>query len=145
MIILRRNADRCHVKAGKQKTWLTFHASGRAGPLTDGFGNLVAFNELLLPAGEMSPEVKGKGVEIITYLYRGGLAQENSNGDSGVVHAGEFQRMVIGLGIRHKESNPSRTENAHFFRIILLPPEAGLDSVREQIRFPAAQRHNTFA
>jgi len=143
MITLRRNADRRHVQRGKQETWLTFWPNGRVGPVDDGFGDLVAFDELLLQAGETSLKIKGTGVEIITYVYGGVLAQEDSHGDSGVVHAGEFQRMVIGRGVRQMEKNPSRTETAHIFRIFLRPPEAGLGSVREQSRFPAAQRHNS--
>ena len=124
---------------------MTFWANGLSGPTADDdFGALMAFNELLLPAGETSPQIKGVEVEIITYVYRGALAQMDSHGNSGVVHAGEFQRMVIGLRIRLKERNPSRTGNAHIFRIFLRTPEAELNSVREQIRFPAAQRHNLF-
>ncbi len=80
--------------------------------------------------------------EIVTYVYRGALAQEDSTGTSGVVHAGEFQRMTIGRGIRHKETNASRTDWAHIFRISLRPSEVGPDRAHEQKRFAAAQRRN---
>ena len=142
MITLLRKNDRRHMQRGKQGTWLTFYPSERAAPVSDGFGALVALNEMLLPAGAISAQVKGNGAETITYVYRGVLAQEDSNGDSGVVHAGEFQRMVMGRGVRYKERNPSRTESAHLFRIFLHPSEAELDSAHEQMRFPVAQRHN---
>jgi len=142
MITLRRNNERRHVQLGKQDTWLTFYSNGHADPVSDGFGILLAFNEMLLPAGEISAQVKGTGAEIVTYVYRGVLAQEDSNGNSGVVHSGEFQYMTIGRGIRHKETNPSPTDRAHVFRMSLRPAEAGLDSAHEQIHFPAAQRHN---
>jgi hypothetical protein len=143
MITLRRNKDRRHVQQDRQDTWLTFLCPNeRATPAGDGFGALAALNEMLLQAGEVSAQVKGTGAEIITYVYRGVLAQEDSIGDSGVVHAGEFQRMVIGSGVRHKERNPSHTESAHIFRICMHPSEAGLDSAHEQTRFPVAQRHN---
>jgi redox-sensitive bicupin YhaK (pirin superfamily) len=58
------------------------------------------------------------------------------------VHAGEFQHMTVGRGIRHKETNPSLTDWAHVFRIYLHPSEVGVDCVHEQKRFPGAQRHN---
>ncbi|HEY5626987.1 MAG TPA: pirin family protein, partial [Nitrospira sp.] len=80
--------------------------------------------------------------EIVTYVYRGALAQEDSTGSSGVVHAGEFQRMNISRGIRHKETNASRTDWAHIFRISLRPSEVGLVRAHEQQRFAEAQRHN---
>jgi redox-sensitive bicupin YhaK (pirin superfamily) len=142
MIIIRRNSERLHVQRGKQDTWLTFYHNERAELATDNFGVLLAFNEILLPTGEISAQVKGKGAEIISYVYRGVLAQQDSGGNSGVVSAGEFQRMIIGSGIRHKETNPSHTESTLIFRVSLHPSEAGLDSVQEQMLFPAAQRHN---
>lgn len=142
MIILRRNNERRHVQLGKQDTWLSFYPNGRAEPVTDVFGALAAFNEIVLPAGEISEQITGTGAEIFTYIYRGVLAQENSNGDSGVIQAGEFQRMIIGQGIRHKEKNPSRNHGAQFFRIILRPSVVGLDSAQAHMRFPVALRHN---
>lgn len=142
MITLRRNNERRHVQRGKQDTWLTFYSNGHADPVSDGFRNLAAFNEMLLQPGEMAPQVTGTGAEIVSYVYRGVLAQEDSNGSSGVVHAGEFQYMTIGRGIRHKETNPAPADRAHVFRMYLRPAEAGLDSAHKQIHFPAAQRHN---
>jgi redox-sensitive bicupin YhaK (pirin superfamily) len=50
--------------------------------------------------------------------------------------------MTIGRGIRHKETNASRTDWAHIFRISLRPSEVGFDSAHEQRRFATAQRHN---
>lgn len=142
MLTLRRNSDRLHMQRGKQDTWLTFYRNEHAAPDGDGFGALVVFNEMLLPAGEIAAQVQGTGVEIVTYVYRGVLAQEDSEGNSGVVHSGEFQRMIIGLGVRHKEKNPSSTDDAHILKMVLRSSEAGLESVREQMRFPVAQRHN---
>jgi redox-sensitive bicupin YhaK (pirin superfamily) len=142
MMSLRRNNERRHVHRGKQDAWLTFYSNGHADPFGGGFGNLAAFNEMLLQAGEIAPQVTVTGTEIVTYVYRGVLAQEDSNGNSGVVHSGEFQYMTIGRGVRHKETNPSPTDRAHVFRISLRPGEAELDSAHKQIHFPAAQRHN---
>lgn len=59
-----------------------------------------------------------------------------------VIHSGEFQHMSTGRSIRHKETNASRTNWAHIFRISLRPSEVGLDCVHEQKRFTAAERRN---
>jgi redox-sensitive bicupin YhaK (pirin superfamily) len=75
-------------------------------------------------------------------MYKGALAQENLKGTSGVVHGGEFQYMTSSRGVRRKETNASRTDWAHFFRISLHPPEVGLDRACGQKRFSAAQRRN---
>jgi redox-sensitive bicupin YhaK (pirin superfamily) len=115
------------VQRGKQDIWLTFYHNERAQLVTDNFGALLTFNEILLPTGEMSAQVKGTGVETVSYVYRGVLAQQDSAGNSGVVSAGELQHLIIGRGIRHKETNPSHTESTIIFRISLHPSEAGLD------------------
>jgi redox-sensitive bicupin YhaK (pirin superfamily) len=79
---------------------------------------------------------------MVTYLYRGALSQKDSAGNSGVIHAGEFQRMSTGNRIRHKQTNASRSDCAQVFRISLRSSEVGLDCAREQKRFTAAQRRN---
>ena len=115
MIILRRNTERRHVQHGKQDTWLTFYPNGRAGPLTDDFGALVAFNEMRLPPGAVSAQDTGTGTEIVTYVYRGALAQEDSTGNSGVVHSGEFQLMIVGHRVPPQgEKSITNRLRAHF-------------------------------
>ena len=142
MITLRRNAERRHVQRGKYDTWHTFCPREDGGSPTDDFGLLTTFNEIRLPPGGVSANHSHKEAEIVTYVYKGALAQEDSTGSSGVIYAGEFQRMTTGDGIRHKETNASRTDWTHLFRISLHPSEVGLDCTHEQDRFAAAQRHN---
>jgi redox-sensitive bicupin YhaK (pirin superfamily) len=142
MIVLRRSSERLHVKLGKQESWLTFHAQEPAGPSTDEFGVLAGLDEIRMPPGGGSASYSTEDAEIVTYVYRGAVAQEDSTGSSGVVHAGEFQRMNISRGIRHKETNASRTDWAHIFRVSLRPSEVGLVRAHEQQRFAEAQRHN---
>ena len=130
------------MKSGKHDSWLTFYPQEHPDQPTEDFGPVFAFNEILLaPGGTFAPLPCGEA-EVVTYAYKGALAQEDSTGNSGVVCAGEFQHMSTGRGIRHKETNPSRTDCAHVFRISLRPSEVGIDCVHEQKRFPAAQRHN---
>jgi redox-sensitive bicupin YhaK (pirin superfamily) len=143
MITLRRNTERRHLQRGQQDIRLTFYHNERQGPPTDGFGLLAAFSEMRLPPGGVFACSPREEAEIVSYAYRGALAQEDSTGSSGVVCAGEFQRFIMGRGIRHKETNPSRTDWSHVFRISLHPSEAGLDCVHDHKRFAAAQRHNT--
>jgi redox-sensitive bicupin YhaK (pirin superfamily) len=142
MITLRRAKDRHHDQYRQQEVWLTFYPLDRADPLADGFGNLESLSESRLPPGAASAAHPPQEAEIVTYIYRGALAQEDSTGSSRVVHAGEFQRMTIGRSIRHKETNASRTDWTHIYRISLRPSQLGLDCHHEQRRFAAAQRHN---
>jgi redox-sensitive bicupin YhaK (pirin superfamily) len=50
--------------------------------------------------------------------------------------------MAIGHGIRHKETNASRTNWAHIYRISLRPSEGESNGAREQMHVAAALRHN---
>jgi redox-sensitive bicupin YhaK (pirin superfamily) len=142
MQILRRNTERFHLHRVTQDIWQTFYPNNNKESTLTNFGVLAAFNEMRLPSGKVSALKPEAGSEIVTYVYRGTLAQEDSTGNSGVIHTGEFQRMIVGSGIHHKETNPSHIGDTHIFRISLLPSEAGLDSVQEQMRFPVALRHN---
>ena len=141
MIILRRAQDRHH---DKRRTQQVLHSFGpRNGDLlASGFGTLERFTENRLPPGAVSADHPRQEAEIVTYVFKGALAQEDSSGRSGVVCAGEFQRMTIGRGLRHKETNASRSDWAHIFRISLRPSQLGLECAQEQQRFAAAQRHN---
>jgi redox-sensitive bicupin YhaK (pirin superfamily) len=143
MIRLRRNKERHHVRQGKYGVWNTFPPREPPGPHAGETGALVAFDEMRLPPGGVALPALRKEAELVTYVYKGALAQEDSKGSSGVVHGGEFQCMTSGRGVRRKETNASRTEWAHFFRISLHPPEVGLDRAHEQKRFSIAQRRNT--
>jgi hypothetical protein len=142
MISLRRGEERRHVHHGAQDSWLTFFPRTAPGPTSGDFGLLTALDDVRLPPGEACQPRQREEAEIVSYLYRGALAQEDSTGSSGVIHTGEFQRMTLGRGVHHKETNPSHDHPAHLFRITLRPAEAGLSNAHEQLRFAAAQRRN---
>lgn len=140
MLTLRRSKERHHDRRRKHEVWLTFYPKDRADPLADGFGALQTLNEDRLPPGAGVPRRPRHDAEIVTYVREGALAYEDSTGGSGVIYAGEFQRMTSGGGMRHSETNPSRTDGAHVFQIWLRGSEAGLEPVHEQKRFSVAQR-----
>jgi redox-sensitive bicupin YhaK (pirin superfamily) len=147
MLTLRRNAERDHVRQGARESWRTFLASTSRLAPTAGFGVIVAIDEIRIPPNGISAPCPGEDpgtedAEAVTYVCAGAIAYEDSAGDSGVLHAGEFQHVVVGRGTRHRETNASRSEWAHVLRITLLPSVAGLEGPREQRRFAAAQRHN---
>ena len=142
MITLRRAQERQLLRCRKQQVWQTFGPPDGSGLLTGGFGGLESLDEHLLPPGAVSAAHPRQEAEIVTFVFRGALAQEDSSGRSGVVCAGEFQRMTIGRGMRHKETNASRSDWAHIFRLSLRPSQMGLECAHEQQRFAAAQRHN---
>ena len=143
MITLHRNTKRHYLQRGEISSWLTFHRQDQAEPPVDGFGVLATLNEVRFPPGGGSAPPPLEETEIVTYVRRGALAQEDSTGNASVIRAGEFQRKTIARGVHHKETNASRTCWVHLFRIALRPSEIGLAAAQEQKRFTAAQRHNT--
>jgi len=140
MITLRRAAERHHDKSRKLETWLTFDLKDRAGSLVDGLGNIEILKEARLAPSAAVPRTSGQGAEILTYVREGALTYENSLGGSGVMQAGEFQRVTASPSLRHSKTNASRSDWAHFFQIWLRPSQADLDPGCEQKRFTAAQR-----
>jgi len=140
MITLRRAAERHHDRRGKEEVWHTFYPGAEAASRTDGFAGLAVLDESRLsPGGDIAPQPH-RELEVVTYVREGALAQEDSRGRSGVVQAGEFQRLTAGSGVRGRERNASPVDDAHVFQLGLglLPP--GLEARPEQRRFSTAQR-----
>jgi len=142
MITLRRNASRRHLRCREYDIWATFHPKARPDQPDDEFGALVGLDEMRLPPGEFASRRPRAEIETVTYVYRGSLVQGDSTGRSGVVHAGEVQRMTTNRGVSCTERNASRSDPAHVFRISLRRMEAGPGAAVEQKRFAAARRHN---
>lgn len=140
MRTLCRASERQYVQGRQRETWQTFQANEGAGSLADCFGALERLDEDRLRPGASLPAVRPHDAEIITYVREGALAHEDSTGRSGVIDAGEFQRMTFGRGVRHSETNASRTDWVHFFQIWLSPSEAGLETCLEQKRFCEGDR-----
>jgi redox-sensitive bicupin YhaK (pirin superfamily) len=141
MITLLRNGQRRYVQRGKQEVWHSFFAEDHPGQFASGFGFLVAFDELKLPPGDSTEPHSDNEAEVLTYVYKGALSQEDTAGYSGVIYAGEFQRMSTGR-IRRRETSVSRSDWVHIFRISLRPSETGIDREYVQKLFTAAQRRN---
>jgi len=140
MITLLRATERHHDRRREQEVWHTFPRAAEAPSRADGFAALAALDESRLPPDGDIRRQPHREVEIVTYVREGALAQEDSTGRSGVVHAGEFQRRAGGRGARGRERNASLTDPAHVFQLCLGRGPSGLEPGHEQKRFSAAQR-----
>jgi quercetin 2,3-dioxygenase len=140
MITLRRATERQHDRRGKEEVWHTFHTRAETGSRPDGFAGLAVLDESRLsPGGDVARRPHGE-LEVVTYVREGALAQEDSTGRSGVVQAGEFQRLTAGPGVRGRERNASSVDDAHVFQLGLGPLPPGVEAGHEQRRFSTAQR-----
>ena len=142
MIVLRGSSERRHVLHGGNEAWFTFYPDENSELHTESFGSLMAFDETrLAPRGSFIRRHR-KEAELVTFIYRGALAQEVLECASGVFYAGEFQYMVVGEKIDIKETNASQTDWTHIFRISLSPLVADLEYSLQNKRFAAGQRRN---
>jgi len=97
-----------------------------------GFGALRVINDdIIEPSGGfgMHPH---HDMEIITIVTKGALEHKDSEGNSGIIKAGEIQYMSAGRGIEHSEFNPSAKKKTELFQIWVIPREKGLTPHYEQ-------------
>jgi hypothetical protein len=139
MIIVRRAHERDHERGRKQEVWRTFYARDQPDQLASGFGAIDVWREHRL-APRAAHRYPRENAEIITYVREGTLSYQDSTGQSGLIAAGEFQRMTAGKSVRYEEANASPTDWAHVFQICLRPRGPELEPGHEQKRFSAAER-----
>lgn len=132
-----RSGERRHERRRQRDAWLSFALD--AGEPRPGFGDLQVLAESVLQPGARVPRRSRLDTEIITYVREGSLAYEDSTGASGVIQAGEFQRLTAGRTMLHSETNASRAD-VHFFQLWVRPSAIEVGPGREQRRFSSADR-----
>jgi redox-sensitive bicupin YhaK (pirin superfamily) len=143
MITLRRGDERHRERRQKHQIWFTFPPRGAPEPLAGGFGALEELQQERLAPGAAAPRRAGRASEIVTYVSEGALAHEDSMGRSGVIRAGEFHRRNGAKGLRHTETNASRSDWVQSFHLWLRASGDGDGTGppgHEQKRFSAAAR-----
>ena len=80
-------------------------------------------------------------MEIVTWVLRGQLVHQDSQGHNGLIYPGLAQRMSAGTGILHSEKNdswrltgePSHADPVHFVQMWVVPDESGIRPGYEQL------------
>jgi quercetin 2,3-dioxygenase len=99
-----------------------------------GFGALRVINDDIIKAGrgfEMHPH---RDMEIITIVTKGALKHKDSEGNHGLIHAGEIQYMSAGSGVYHSEHATSDSDT-ELFQIWIHPDRLGYAPCYEQRDF----------
>jgi redox-sensitive bicupin YhaK (pirin superfamily) len=105
-------------------------------------GTLRVFNHDTLVPGATWPMHPHRDVEGITYVPKGIFEHADSLGNGGVLPAGSVQRMTLGSGALHSESNHSETEPVEFVQMWIMPEERGLRPSVEQRVHTLEDRQN---
>ena len=140
MITLRRAADRHHEWIQGQEYWSTFDESTALNSPPEAFGGLLALVENRIPPGAGGESRSRNGDDILSYVFRGVLVQEDAKGYTNLLQNGEFQRASAEGHRRLNERNASLQDPAHVFRFSLLATVPDLETSLEQKRFPIAER-----
>ena len=99
------------------------------------FGDLLVINDdIIQPQTGFAPHGH-QDMEIITYVRRGAISHEDSQGNKGRTVAGDVQVMSAGTGIQHSEYN-LEDEETNLFQIWITPDENGLPPRWDSAEFP---------
>ncbi|GAA0960211.1 pirin-like bicupin family protein [Kribbella koreensis] len=115
--------------------WLDSRHSFSFGPYYDpanvGFGLLMVHNDEVVAPGTGFDTHPHQDVEIVTWVLRGALLHQDSEGHSGIIYPGLVQRMSAGSGILHSERNDAE-EPVRYVQMWVRPGEYDLTPSYQQ-------------
>jgi redox-sensitive bicupin YhaK (pirin superfamily) len=141
-IEIRRDDEIFYRNGGWFKARWHFSFDDYRDPANMNVGHLRVFNHDTLMPGETWPMHPHQNVEGITYVVAGEFEHADSMGNGGVLLPGGVQRMTLGSGARHSESNHSPTKEMQFIQMWIMPDRPGLEPSLEQKQWTEADRHN---
>jgi redox-sensitive bicupin YhaK (pirin superfamily) len=110
-------------------------------------GLLLVNNDDIVAPGTGFETHPHRDMEIVTWVLRGSLVHQDSQGHNGIIYPGLAQRMSAGTGILHSEKNDARRDDAaadadarepvHFVQMWVVPDENGIDPGYEQLEIDA--------
>lgn len=106
------------------------------------FGPLRVFNDDIVLPGTGFDMHQHHDMEIVTYVVEGILEHKDSLGNTGVIEAGEVQRMSAGTGITHSEYNGSKTDSLRLLQVWIFANKKNLTPSWEQKKFSKQERLN---
>jgi redox-sensitive bicupin YhaK (pirin superfamily) len=125
--------------------WLYSHHSFSFGNHWDAanthFGLLLVSNDDIVRPGTGFETHPHRDMEIVTWVLRGSLVHQDSEGNKGIIYPGLAQRMSAGTGILHSEKNdawkingqPVHDDPVRFIQMWVVPDQDGIEPGYEQL------------
>lgn len=142
MVTVRKSDARGHFDHGWLKTFHSFSFGDYYDPAHKGYRALRVINEDWVRPGEGFPTHAHRDMEIVTYILEGALEHTDSMGNTGVIYAGDVQRMSAGTGVQHSEYNASHLEPVHLLQIWFFPEKKNIEPGYEQKSFKPEEMVN---
>ncbi|MCO6005114.1 pirin family protein [Actinoallomurus purpureus] len=138
---IRRAGERSATKISWLDSKHSFSFGHHHDPNNTHHGLLLVNNDDVVKPGTGFETHPHRDMEIVTWVLRGSLVHQDSEGHNGVIYPGLAQRMSAGTGILHSEKNDHRgpaagdepTEPVHFVQMWVVPDEAGIGPGYEQM------------
>lgn len=138
---VRRAAERAATDFGWLDSKHSFSFGQHYDPGNTHFGLLLVNNDDVVDPGTGFETHPHRDMEIVTWVLRGRLVHQDSQGHNGLIYPGLAQRMSAGTGILHSEKNDSRLltgeaadeEPVHFVQMWVAPDESGIAPGYEQL------------
>lgn len=105
------------------------------------FGVLRVINDDIVRVGGGFDTHPHKDMEIITYVRKGAITHQDSEGNKGKTSAGDVQVMSAGTGIYHSEYNDDN-EDINLYQIWIEPHTKGLKPSWSSMEFPKEQKNS---
>lgn len=132
---VRRAGDRFWTKISWLDSRHSFSFSRHYDPANTHHGLLLVSNDDTVQPGTGFETHPHTDMEIVTWVLRGSLVHQDSEGHSGVIYPGLAQRMSAGTGILHSEKNDSwrvdrsrpHEDPVRFIQMWVVPDEPGIE------------------
>jgi quercetin 2,3-dioxygenase len=140
MITLMRSGQRRYSRVDSGELRETFDREGPRDSFRDGFRTLESLSERLLAPGTQSAIRSDASVEILTFVWHGDVAQEDSTGARQELGPGEWGRTSAPSGSIVRTVNVSPTDPARTLQCCFTPDRGSLKTRPEKRHFPIAER-----
>ena len=120
-IDVRHGDDRFRTKISWLDSYHSFSFSRHYDPENTHFGLLLVSNDDVIAAESGFQTHPHQDMEIVTWVIRGEIEHQDSEGNSGVICPGLARRMSAGTGIWHSEMNATKGGDVHLVQMWVVP------------------------